>query len=341
MRPPTHAPRVLLFLGLLAAACSGGAPGQDVGSAPTSGSGSPAALPGDSGQTGCTAAPAPAANLPGWTTAATAPTVFPAIVNSGRSLTCGENRLLFTFLDLDNRPVAAPDRTVELSLFDLGRDGAAATATTEGQFVWGIENERGFYVAPVTFPEAGIWGAQFVTAVNGGAPETIRMTFEVATSSPVIRVGQAAPASDTPTVASVGGDVARVSTDPSPDPAFYATSVRDALAAHDPFVLIFATPKFCISAQCGPTLDRVKPLAADFPSVTFIAVEPYLLTFQNGTLQPVLDASGDLQAIPAVSDWGILSEPWVFVVDRAGTVTASFEGVVSTDEIRAAADAVK
>ena len=267
--------------------------------------------------------------------------MFPAIVNSASSLTCGENRILFTFLDSDNRVVAAPNRSVTVSFFNLGRDGDAATAVVDGRFVWGIENERGFYVADATFQEAGTWGAQYVTAVDGGASETIRMRFDVATSSPVVRVGEPAPASDTVTVASVGGDLARISTDTNPDPALYQTSVKDALAAHDPFVLVFATPKFCTSAQCGPTLDRVKPLAVEFPTVTFINVEPYLLTFQNDSLQPVLDAQGNLQAIPAVADWGILTEPWVFVVDRNGIVTASFEGVVATDEIRAAADAVK
>ncbi len=55
----------------------------------------------------------------------------------------------------------------------------------------------------------------------------------------------------------------------------------------------------------------------------------------------MLDANGQLQSIPAVLQWGILSEPYVFVVDRNGIVTAEFEGVVSVDEITAAAEAVK
>jgi hypothetical protein len=36
-----------------------------------------------------------------------------------------------------------------------------------------------------------------------------------------------------------------------------------------------------------------------------------------------------------------LSEPFIFVVDRTGTITASFEGIVGEDELRAALDAVK
>ncbi|MEO8207747.1 MAG: hypothetical protein ABI598_01835 [Chloroflexota bacterium] len=314
-----------LTITLLASACGGGAT-----SAPTA-----------SAAEGCSAAPQPPAKQDGWTTAAKAPTVFPAIVNSALSLTCGQNRLLFTFVDATNRPVAKPDRTVSFALFNLGRDGTTATETEDATFVWGIENERGFYFANVQFPEAGTWGVEFTTAVGAEEPEKIRMTFDVATSSPVKRIGDKAPASNTLAASAVDGDLARISTDTDPDPAFYKTSVKDAVAAHQPFVLIFATPKFCQSAQCGPTLNRIKPLAADYPTVTFIAVEPYELTFQDGSLTPVLDANGDLQAVPAVSEWGLLTEPWVFVVNREGIVTASFEGILSVDEIRAAADGVK
>lgn len=331
-------PRAIVLVAFILVACGGGQAGSIVPT--TEPTGTPATASGSPG-TGCVAAPSPPADLPGWTTAPKAPTVFPAIVNSGRSLTCGENRLLFTFLDATNRPAAAPDRTVHLSLFNLGRDAAAPTQQVDGTFVWGIENERGFYVANVGFVEAGIWGAEFTTSAGSSAPEVIRMTFEVATSSPVIRVGQRAPASETPTAATAGGDLARITTDPNPDPALYELSVKGAIDARRPFVLIFATPKFCTSAQCGPTLDRVKPIAASFPTVAFIDVEPYLLTYQNGSLEPVLDASGNLQIVPAVAEWGLLSEPWVFVVNRDGIVTASFEGVVGTDEIRAAAEAVK
>jgi len=320
---------VALGIGLVAAACGGGT--TTVRPTPSPGASS----------TACAAAPAPPDHQEGWNTASKAPTVFPVLVNSSGSLTCGQNRLLFTFLDSANVPVAKPDRTVSIALYDLGRDGNTPTETETGTFVWGIDNVRGFYVSDVTFPEAGRWGIEYTTAVAGGASETIRVTFDVATSSPVVRVGQKAPATDTPTAASVGGDLARISSDAKPDPAFYRTSVKAAIAAHEPFVLVFATPKFCTSAQCGPTLDRIKPLAAAYPTVDFIHVEPYALRYENGALQPVLDAGGNLQSIPAVLEWGILSEPWVFVVDRNGIVTASFEGIVSVDELKAAASAVK
>ena len=95
-----------------------------------------------------------------------------------------------------------------------------------------------------------------------------------------VGVGQPAPSTTNPVAADVGGDLAKISSDPKPDPAFYQTTVADALAAHKPFVLVFATPAFCTSAQCGPTLDRVKAAAAAAPKdVEFINVEPYQLTY--------------------------------------------------------------
>ena len=118
----------------------------------------------------------------------------------------------------------------------------------------------------------------------------------------------------------------------------YETSEADALAAGKPFVLAFATPKFCVTAQCGPTLDRLKAIAAKHPDLTFINVEPYVLEpDEDGQLQPVM--TGDppnLTVVPAVEAFGLLSEPYVYVVDADGTVTAAFEIIFSDEEVEAA-----
>ncbi|MGZ9161045.1 MAG: hypothetical protein ACXW4T_07750 [Candidatus Limnocylindrales bacterium] len=305
------------------------------GSSPSSANGSPSAQ-------GCAATPAPFATPEGWDVASQQPSVFPLIINPSGAIACGATRLMFSFLDADNAPVAAPDRSVEVALYDLGANASTAVITGPATFVWAIEPTTGVYVIDADFPTSGTWGAEFRTAVADAAPETIRVTFEVQPTSAVVAVGERAPASETPTLADVGGDVAKISTDDSPVLAFYETSVADALAAKRPFVVAFATPKFCVTAQCGPTLDRIKPIAAANPDLTFINVEPYQLQDVDGQLQPVLTGdSGKLTPTAATTEWRLVAEPWVFVVDKDGIVRASFMLIFSDDELEAAIAAVE
>ena len=177
----------------------------------------------------------------------------------------------------------------------------------------------------------------FITQAPNKPQEAIGVDFTVLDKATTVGVGQPAPSTTNPTAADVGGDLAKISSDAHPDPAFYQTTVADALAAHKPFVLVFATPAFCTSAQCGPTLDRVKATAAAAPKdVAFINVEPYKLDYANGKLQPVLDANGQLQTVDASNQWGLVSEPWIFTVGADGIVKGSFEGVVGDAELKAA-----
>lgn len=277
------------------------------------------------------------ASIPEWDPAAQQPSVFPQIINPAGSIACGPTRLMFSFLGPDNTPVASPERTVAVRLFDLAQDPDEPITTADATFIWAIEDEVGVYVVDVEFASAGLWGAEFTTQLNDAAPEAIRVQFEVQPDASVIAVGDEAPASDTPTLADVDGDVSLISTDTEPVEAFYETSVADAVAAGKPFVLAFATPKFCATAQCGPTLDRLKPIAAANPDLTVINVEPYQLEAVDGQLQPV--TTGDppsLVPAAATTEWGLVAEPWVFVVDADGIVTASYMLIFSDEELESA-----
>jgi hypothetical protein len=222
-----------------------------------------------------------------------------------------------------------------------GPGGEAVEATTP-EFVWAIQDQRGVYVTHADFPSAGDWRAVITTAAPGAPTEEIPLLLSVKDDASAVRIGEPAPSVDTPTADDVDGDLALLSTDPTPEPRFYETSVADALAAGEPFVLAFATPKFCATAQCGPTLERLKAIAANHPDVTFINVEPYALEPDvNGQLQPV--RVGDpptLQPVEAVRAFGLLTEPYVYVVDGDGTVAGAFEIIFADSEVEAAISAL-
>ena len=254
---------------------------------------------------------------------------IPRIISS--ELTTGPNRIVFSFLDgSGTKPIGAPDRTASVQF--RGPNGESIAAPN-GEFMWAIEGVSGVYVTHADFPVAGPWTAVFSTSAPGAPEESVPFSFDVKEDASAIEPGEAAPSVDTPTLADVGGDVSKVSTDETPVPAFYETSVADALAAHEPFVLVFATPKFCQTQTCGPTLEKVKSVAAAHPDVTFINVEPYQLELVEGQLQPLLSDAGLLQAAPATEAYGLLSEPFVFVVGGDGIVKASFELIFTPGEI--------
>jgi hypothetical protein len=256
----------------------------------------------------------------------------PVLISSEN--TVGQNRFLFGILDpLGTKPLSDPSTKVEVAF--QGGSAAATIPPTAATFIWAIPNERGIYAANVTFPSAGDWTVQ-IGATGGSIPSgTVAVQFQVKDKGLAIPLGGKAPSTMTPTAANPA-DIAKIASDPTPDPSFYTTSVDVALAEHKPFVLVFATPAFCTSKQCGPTLDGIKTVAKGETGVTFINVEPYQMSYTDGRLQPVLDANGQLQVTDTTRAWGLLSEPWVFVVDRDGIVRGSFEAVVSADELKAA-----
>jgi len=98
------------------------------------------------------------------------------------------------------------------------------------------------------------------------------------------------------------------------------------LRAKAPFVLVFATPKYCTSRTCGPAVDVVDTVRKRFAprGVRFIHVEIY-----EG-LDPARGVNRH------VREWGLPNEPWTFLVGRDGRVKAKFEGSVSVRELEAA-----
>ncbi len=280
---------------------------------------------------------APQGGYPGWPPNATFE-LIPIPVSS--ELIVGPNRLLVNVVTSQNEPVADPDRQVDLQLYNLATDPATPAFATTTTYLSTIEGRPGLYRAEVDFPSAGEWGLEAIAHEADGSTRTGRMVFPVRQTGTTPAIGAPAISSETPT-AQTEAEIAAISTDDDPDPDFYGQSVVEALEAGEPFTLVFATPAFCATAACGPTLDLVKTAAADFKdSMSFIHVEPYVLKQVEGGLQPELDEQNFPIPVDAVNQWGLQTEPYVFVVDADGNVAAKFEGVASDEELRAAFDAV-
>jgi hypothetical protein len=249
--------------------------------------------------------------------------------------------LLITLQDKSGRTLDAPDLALSESFYDLAASTTTPVGQVTGTFRWLIPDSKPIYTAYGDFARAGDWGVE-VTAHGAGQPDrTARVIFSVRATTQTPAIGADAPPSDTLTTTEAAALVA-ISTDEHPDLRFYALSVKDAIAAGKPFVIVFATPEFCTSGACGPALDLVKQVAPDyFGRVNFIHVEPYLLQVTGGRTQPALDVLGHPQSVRAVVEWGLPTEPYVFVVDAHGKVAAKFEGMAYPDELTAALDALQ
>jgi len=185
-----------------------------------------------------------------------------------------------------------------------------------------------------TIDRAGAWGLVVEGVEPDGATLQSTLSVTVRETSRTPAVGAAAPPSLTKT-ASDAANLGEITSDTDPDPELYATTIADALRARRPLLVAFSTPAYCQTATCGPQLDVVKELKAQYRDrVSFIHVE----MFDNPD-----EIQGDLsraRTVPAAAEWGLPSEPWTFVVDRDGLVQAKFEAFTTRIELVAALIAV-
>jgi hypothetical protein len=171
-------------------------------------------------------------------------------------------------------------------------------------------------------------GRYWVLAEPIGARPAIQAVGNLNVSETTLEpaLGAKAPASRTPTIASTHGDFRRLTTQSPPDRDLLRFSVAESLAAHKPFLLVFATPKFCTSRTCGPVVDVTEAVSRRFASsrVRFIHVEIYR------------DNDPAKGFNRWVKQWRLPSEPWIFLVGADGRIKAKFEGPVSVAELAAA-----
>lgn len=244
----------------------------------------------------------------------------------------GTNRVSFLVVDGQGRVSEEPTARVWIARGLKQEPFAQTTARFEPIGVPGGEtaDAGGIYVARIETPRAGTYW--FMAQPVGGRKIQALGNVVVKERSAAPSVGDRAVPSKSPTLASTGGDLERLTTSRRPDRALYQRSVAAALAAHEPFVVTFATPQYCQTRTCGPVVDVVSAVRKKEPPaspVRFIHIEIY-----KGN-----DPANGVNRW--VAQWRLPTEPFTFVVDRTGVIRAKLEGAFSAGELERAVSAVR
>jgi hypothetical protein len=188
------------------------------------------------------------------------------------------------------------------------------------------------YVANVVLDEAGWWGIEVDVELDGERYEGVRFSFWVRDESDEPGIGAAVPRSTQRTLRDVSG-ISEIDTSDPPHPEFHELTIAEALDTGKPVVVAFVTPAFCQTRFCGPVMEEViLPTHARYgDTIEIVHIEPFDLEAMR---------RGVPESVPVVEEWGLLSEPFVFVLNPDGTVAAKFEGIMEAEEIAAALDAL-
>lgn len=223
----------------------------------------------------------------------------------------------------DNEPLSEAE--VDLHVLPNGGQLTGPIAT---EFRTVPDNPLGLYLARVDLTQPGAT-AFIVRTTDGTHAGVAALEVRSPEQSPLPVPGQPAPSVATPTVAAPG-DVERLCTR-EPQCGMHEVSLDAALTAGRPVLVEFATPAYCQTTVCGPSVDVLDQMRAarDWGDTAFLHVEIY--TDAGQTLAPPVQA------------WRLPSEPWLFAIARDGTITGRADGPLLNlaDEVSALAEQVQ
>ena len=253
----------------------------------------------------------------------------------------GPHRFPFLLLDTDGTAINGAE--VRASFFQLREDlddlrfqtyAAEQTIVTTSDHIHSDgsihkhSDTRSYYLVSDTAFEEGLWRSDMEVQPANGSAYSLSTAFQVLSSTNSPNVGERIPSSINPTASDVP-DLSLITTAVTPEPGMYEFTVADVLASGDPLVVAFSTPAFCRSRMCGPVTTVVAKLYKRWRKhVRFVHIEPFNLS--------VARTAGRLELTDLAGDWNIRTEPWVFVIDRNGLVSARFEGTVGENELEPA-----
>jgi hypothetical protein len=248
--------------------------------------------------------------------------------------TTGKNRVAFGLIDSQGQfvynptalyvaptpksPAEGPYLAPADVLLTEGRYRSRQAATEQDPF-------SAVYAAQVPFSKAGGYA---VLAVSANGAKRVASTGQIHVLRPsqdrIPEVGEQAPKIKTDTLASAKGDIRAIDTRSPPQPDMHEKSF-DQLVGKTPIALIIATPQLCQSRVCGPVVDIATQMRAKYGDrMAFIHQEVYTDNNPNKGLREPL------------RELHLQTEPWLFVIDRHGKITARLEGSIGLKAFDAA-----
>jgi hypothetical protein len=262
--------------------------------------------------------PAAAPAMPTATVVVSGPSALSVAVAS-TDFSVGQPRIPFVVFR-GPQPMAAAV-AVTITAYELS--GGTPTPRWSGRAEAYVDYDIPYWVVYPELPKSGYWGLVADVSMADGTQETAQFTVEALAEPSAPAIGQVPPASRNRTLTSEP-DLGLLTSDYDPEPGLYAMTVAEALVSGRPTVVTFATPAFCESRLCAPVVDSVKAVREDYADrANFIHIEVY-------------KSFNPFEYADEMREWGLLSEPWTFVLDASGRVVERFGGPVSPRELAAA-----
>jgi hypothetical protein len=198
------------------------------------------------------------------------------------------------------------------------------------------EPGNGVYAGRVDLDQPGNWGLRVVAETADGEVLEGQAVFPVQEEHQVHTVGSDAPRTVNPTIADAeAGDIDPAAIDSRaggadgtiPDQHLHDRVIAEELDAGRPIVVAVTTPVYCVSRFCGPLTDELADLAHEYEDVaSFVHLE----VWKDHGEQEVNEAAAEW-ILPSSGAGG--NEPWVFLVDADGVITARWDNVLDVEEL--------
>jgi len=254
----------------------------------------------------------------------------PSLAMASSVFTVGDNRLAFGVIAKDGVPVYGK---TAIYVAPKPSDPAEGPFVAPADVLLTQPRYRSKQAALTTDPFFAVYGADVPLSKEGkysvlsatlspdgklvGAPTSIDVLKKSA--DPIPQVGQKAPKVHTDTLETAKGDVSKIDTrDPPSD--MHAKDFAD-VVGKQPVALLFSTPQLCQSRVCGPVTDIALQMESKYgKKMTFIHQEVYVDNNPQKGLRPPLQ------------QFHLQTEPWLFVVNKRGIITARLEGSIGVRE---------